>query len=120
MADLKSRSKAMKLAVGVSGVESAAITGPEKNQVEVVGDGIDPVVLTKLIRKKVAYADIVSVDEVKKEKAAAETPPEAAETTPPFVWPFVPAPFRYRYSDGSWDYPSAYDVRDRDPFCNLF
>ncbi|XP_075504226.1 heavy metal-associated isoprenylated plant protein 16 [Primulina tabacum] len=124
MSDFKSRSKALKIAVGVSGVEYAAITGSDKNQVEVVGDGIDVVFLTKLIRKKVAYAAIVSVDEAKKEeppKAADELPPERDQTPPPRVWPFPGAPFNYRYNDPYWNYDpyrnysNAYDVRGQAP-----
>ncbi|KZV47742.1 hypothetical protein F511_40159 [Dorcoceras hygrometricum] len=107
MADLKSRSKAMKIAVGVAGVESAAITGPDKNQVEVVGDGIDVVVLTKLIRKKVAYAEVVSVGEAEKPHKAPEKPAEAATSAPQQVfWPLAPAPICYDY------------VRD-DPSCSI-
>ncbi|XP_073049170.1 heavy metal-associated isoprenylated plant protein 16-like [Primulina eburnea] len=113
MSDFKSRSKALKIAVGLSGVESAAITGPGKNQVELVGDGIDVVVLTKLIRKKVAYADIVSVGDAEKDEAAAQTPPEAVETPPPPVWPFPGAPFDYRYN--YWNYANAHDVRGQAP-----
>ncbi|KAI3465932.1 hypothetical protein Pfo_022595 [Paulownia fortunei] len=64
----KCRSKALKIAVGVSGVESAALTGQEKDHVEVVGDGIDSVELTRRLRKNVAHAELVSVGEAKKEQ----------------------------------------------------
>ncbi|XP_020550730.1 heavy metal-associated isoprenylated plant protein 16-like, partial [Sesamum indicum] len=67
MNDEKSRSKALKISVCVSGVESAALTGGGKNQVEVVGEGIDAVELTRRLRKNVAYAELVSVGEGKKE-----------------------------------------------------
>ncbi|XP_044503667.1 heavy metal-associated isoprenylated plant protein 16-like [Mangifera indica] len=57
----KSRSKAMKIAVGVSGVESAALKGDDKTQIEITGDGMDAVALTNLLRKKVGHAELVSV-----------------------------------------------------------
>ncbi|CAA2961644.1 Hypothetical predicted protein [Olea europaea subsp. europaea] len=81
----KSRCKALKTVVGVSGVESAAVKGDE---VEVVGDGIDAVVLTRALRKCVAPADLISVGEAKKpEEKKPETP-----ATPP-VWSFYPRPY---------------------------
>ncbi|GMY38175.1 heavy metal-associated isoprenylated plant protein 47-like [Fagus crenata] len=47
------RSKAMQIAVGV---ESVAIEGEENSQIVVVGDNIDSVNLTYLLRKKVGFA----------------------------------------------------------------
>ncbi|KAK2651769.1 hypothetical protein Ddye_011625 [Dipteronia dyeriana] len=46
----------MKIAVGVSGVESATLKGDDKNQIEVTGDGINAAELTRLLRKKFGYA----------------------------------------------------------------
>ncbi|KAL0362541.1 UNVERIFIED_CONTAM: Disease resistance protein Pik-1 [Sesamum calycinum] len=89
MNDDKSRSKALKISVCVSGVESAALTGEGKNQVEVVGEGIDAVELTRRLRKNVAYAELVSVAEVKKEGAPAAkvvTP----NPQPTVVWTYAP------------------------------
>ncbi|KAG9448771.1 hypothetical protein H6P81_008736 [Aristolochia fimbriata] len=70
----KCRTKAMKAAAGVEGVDSVAIEGNEKETVVVVGEGVDPVVLVELMRKKVGYTELVSVGEAKKEevKKAAE------------------------------------------------
>ncbi|KAK3025523.1 hypothetical protein RJ639_042058 [Escallonia herrerae] len=67
--DQKSRSKATKIAVGV---ESTALKGEGKNQLEVVGDGIDAVILTMLLRKNVGFEELDSVgpdekDDEKKE-----------------------------------------------------
>ncbi|KAF2284734.1 hypothetical protein GH714_029737 [Hevea brasiliensis] len=56
----KSRSKALKIAVSVSGVESAALGAQDKSQIEVVGD-IDAVKLTTQLRKNVGHAELVSV-----------------------------------------------------------
>ncbi|KAK0589490.1 hypothetical protein LWI29_015036 [Acer saccharum] len=61
----KSRSKALKIVVGASGVESAAWKG---DNIEVTGEGLDPACLTLLLRKKLGYADLVSVEEKKEEK----------------------------------------------------
>ncbi|KAK2986429.1 hypothetical protein RJ640_011867 [Escallonia rubra] len=63
----KCRSKAMKIAISVTGVESAALKGEGKNQLEVVGVGIDAVVLTTLLRKNVGFAEVVCVGPNKKD-----------------------------------------------------
>lgn len=42
-----------------------AIEGEEKDQVVVIGEGVDSADLTRLLRKKVGYASIISVEEVK-------------------------------------------------------
>ncbi|XP_059664644.1 uncharacterized protein LOC132310490 [Cornus florida] len=49
--DQKRRSKALKIAVGISGVESAALQGADKNDIVVTGDEVDAVVLTTALRK---------------------------------------------------------------------
>ncbi|KAI5576369.1 hypothetical protein BDE02_09G040600 [Populus trichocarpa] len=69
----KSRTKALRIAVGLSGVESARLGGEDKSQIEVVGDGVDAVQLTNLLRKKVGYAELASVEAVgeKKERRAS-------------------------------------------------
>ncbi|PIN25609.1 Copper chaperone [Handroanthus impetiginosus] len=111
MNDDKCRSKALKISVGISGVESAALTGEGKDQVEVVGEGIDAVELTRQLRKNVAYAELVSVGEAKKEDA-----PKKAETPAPqqaVVWAYPPA------YEGFPNYP-IYEVRgSSDPFCTI-
>ncbi|KAK1566681.1 hypothetical protein Q3G72_002825 [Acer saccharum] len=63
----KSRSKALKIVAGASGVESAAWKG---DNIEVTGEELDPACLTLLLRKKLGYADLVSVEEKKEEKKA--------------------------------------------------
>ncbi|KAJ6895664.1 hypothetical protein NC651_022010 [Populus alba x Populus x berolinensis] len=70
----KSHSKALQIAVGLSGVESAGLGGEDKSQIEVVGDGVDAVQLTNLLRKKVGYAELASVEAVgeKKEEPAVQ------------------------------------------------
>ncbi|XP_042023022.1 heavy metal-associated isoprenylated plant protein 16-like [Salvia splendens] len=91
MSDKKSRSKALKICVGIWGVESAALSGAEKDQVVVVGESIDAVELTRQLRKGVAHAELVSVGEDKKEDT---NKPAAAVVTPanatPVVWSYLP------------------------------
>ncbi|XP_012067038.2 heavy metal-associated isoprenylated plant protein 16-like [Jatropha curcas] len=52
MNDEKSRSKALKIVVGVPGVQSAALGKKDKNQIEVIGEAVDAVKLTSLLRNK--------------------------------------------------------------------
>ncbi|KAG9448772.1 hypothetical protein H6P81_008737 [Aristolochia fimbriata] len=74
MIDAKGRSKAMKIAVSVQGVISVSIEGKEKDQMSITGEGVDVVKLTRLIRKKMGYAELVSVSvmEEKKEQKKEE------------------------------------------------
>ncbi|WCJ37341.1 Heavy metal-associated isoprenylated plant protein 46 [Euphorbia peplus] len=88
----KSRSKALKIAVGISGVESAGLGGNDKSQIEIVGDGVDAVQLTTLLRKKVGYTEIVSISAVG-EKKAEEKKPEEASKVQQIAWPCT-----YNYS----------------------
>ncbi|WCJ30272.1 Disease resistance protein Pik-1 [Euphorbia peplus] len=62
--DNASRSRALKLVVGVSGVVSAGLGGKGKNQVEIVGDGVDTVQLATSLRKKFGHAEILSISDV--------------------------------------------------------
>ncbi|KAF4371262.1 hypothetical protein G4B88_016171 [Cannabis sativa] len=62
----KCRSKALAIAVGKKGVTSVAFKGESKNQIEVIGEGIvDAAGLAEMLRKKVGYANLVSVEEVR-------------------------------------------------------
>ncbi|KAI4308592.1 hypothetical protein L6164_031648 [Bauhinia variegata] len=83
MNDKKSRSKALKTAVGLSGVETAALKGQAKDQIEVTGEGIDAVQLTRMLRKRIGFSKLVSVGPVeqKKEEKKPEPPP-------PYLWPY--------------------------------
>ncbi|CAH9147685.1 unnamed protein product [Cuscuta epithymum] len=64
--DEKARIKAHMIAVRQSGVTSAAVE-QEKGQIEVVGE-FDAVALVIELRKKLGYADIVTVADVVEEK----------------------------------------------------
>ncbi|KAL1817977.1 hypothetical protein ACET3Z_020551 [Daucus carota] len=66
----KSKAKAIKTAATIPGVESVAIKGDSTDMLEVIGNEIDTVELTNLLRKNVGGADLISVvpaeDKVKK------------------------------------------------------
>ncbi|XP_076886317.1 heavy metal-associated isoprenylated plant protein 16-like [Bidens hawaiensis] len=84
--DKKSR-KALQVAVGIFGVESAAFVGSD--QIAVTGAGIDSVELTTSLRKKVGYTELVSVGPVEKK-------PESKEVKLPEVT-FQVDPYPYNY-----------------------
>ncbi|CAA3018478.1 Hypothetical predicted protein [Olea europaea subsp. europaea] len=54
----------MKIAAGTSGVVSVAIEGEKKDQVVVLGEGVDAATLTSLLRKKVGHASLELVHDV--------------------------------------------------------
>ncbi|KAI5576367.1 hypothetical protein BDE02_09G040400 [Populus trichocarpa] len=93
----KSRSKALQIAVGLSGVESAGLGGEDKSQIEVVGDGVDAVQLTNLLRKKVGYAELASVKLWEKKMTKVEQPVQ------PVDWP------------GMWSHASDLYLSDSPP-----
>ncbi|XWS31115.1 hypothetical protein CRYUN_Cryun23aG0050000 [Craigia yunnanensis] len=102
----KSRSKALKIAVGLLGVESASLKGNDKSQIEVTGDGVDPVQLTNLLRKSVGHAELVSVSAVggeKKEEKKDEVKPAV------YVWPYNPPYYPYEYGY----------AQDHEPSCSI-
>ncbi|CAI9089006.1 OLC1v1023491C1 [Oldenlandia corymbosa var. corymbosa] len=97
MNDQKSRKKALKTVVGCIGVESTALQGKDKDQIEVVGEGIDAVEITTLLRKNVGYSEIVSVSAVpekkedkKEDKKDDPKPTEVVWATHPFIHHGVP------------------------------
>ncbi|KAJ9182563.1 hypothetical protein P3X46_006546 [Hevea brasiliensis] len=61
----KCRCKAMKIAAIADGVNSVAIEGDDKDKLVVIGERVDAACLTKALRKKINYASIESVEEVK-------------------------------------------------------
>ncbi|KAK3004433.1 hypothetical protein RJ639_020044, partial [Escallonia herrerae] len=111
MNDQKSRSKAMKIAVGSNGVESAALKGEGKNQLEVVGDGIDAVVLTTLLRKNVGFAVLVSVGPDKKDDEKKDTEKKNEATIMPPLWVSYPP-----IHGGT---PYIYEVPGNEPSCSI-
>ncbi|KAL6652582.1 hypothetical protein ACP70R_011507 [Stipagrostis hirtigluma subsp. patula] len=100
----KCRSKALGVAATTQGVESMGIEGEEKDQLVVVGDGVDATNLTSCLRKKVGRAQIVSVQMVA--GAAEEAKPEdeaaaAVAVYPPQQW----CPAGYYYPRPAVAYP---------------
>ncbi|XP_016459098.2 uncharacterized protein LOC107782687 [Nicotiana tabacum] len=100
-------------------VESAAMRGDGKNQLEVVGDDIDAVTLTNLLRKNLRQAELVSVGPASaagggnKDKAGSDTKPQASAAAMS-QWQ---TPYYYTYPQ----YP-VYQVRDsydHQPGCSI-
>ncbi|KAK8694224.1 hypothetical protein V6N13_071780 [Hibiscus sabdariffa] len=112
----KSRSKALKIAVGLSGVESASLKGDDKSQIEVTGDGVDAVKLTSLLRKSVGHAELVSVADEKKEEKKEEPKPKPKPEPPTPIY-YVSTPYypRYYYQP----VPSYGYVQDHGPSCSI-
>ncbi|CAM0945490.1 unnamed protein product [Alopecurus aequalis] len=79
-------SKAMALVAATVGVDSVALSGDDKDQVVVVGDGIDSVKLTTALRKKVGHAQLVQVGEAKKQEEKKK-PTEAAVSVVEYTYP---------------------------------
>lgn len=52
----------------VAGVISVAFKGAKRDQIEIIGDEVDAAGLAKLLRKKLGYADLVSVEEITEKK----------------------------------------------------
>ncbi|KAL1812989.1 hypothetical protein ACET3Z_023054 [Daucus carota] len=73
----KSRVKAMKIAATSYGVEAVALKGDDKDEIEVIGEGIDTIELAKALRKYVGRADVqkvvirVDMSDPKKSRAKA-------------------------------------------------
>ena len=85
--------------VTFSGVESSALKGQNRDQIEVKGDNIDIVKLATLLRKKVGHASIVSVAEDKKE----EKKEEKKKDEPKIQCPYGPPYAFYEIRDPCYD-----------------
>lgn len=68
MTDDKTRAKAMKTAAQFKGVSAVEIKGDHRNQIEVTGVEVDMIGLTNTLRRKVACAELVSVNKVEPPK----------------------------------------------------
>ena len=68
------------------GVESIAFEGEESDQIVVIGDGLDSVNLTSILRKKVKFAQLLSVSSVE-EKKKEEKVTELELGVQSMVWP---------------------------------
>ncbi|KAK1310455.1 hypothetical protein QJS10_CPA08g01865 [Acorus calamus] len=61
----KCRTKALKIAASFEGVESVALQGVDKDQLVVIGEGIDAPCLAGTLRKKIGCTEIVTIENVK-------------------------------------------------------
>ncbi|GLT79571.1 hypothetical protein SLA2020_510540 [Shorea laevis] len=85
----KCRSKALKIAAETDGVNSIAIQGADKDELVVIGDGIDSATLTCTLRKKLGFATILTVqDEKPKDKDKKPEPPPVC--IPSICYPYPP------------------------------
>ncbi|GMY30792.1 heavy metal-associated isoprenylated plant protein 47-like [Fagus crenata] len=91
----KCRTKAMKIAATTDGVNSVAIEGSDKDQLVVIGEGVDSANLTCSLRKKLCHATLLSVEEVKEKKA--EEKPKPPENPKPncICCPQIPVCYQY-------------------------
>ncbi|GAB4827833.1 hypothetical protein Ancab_034718 [Ancistrocladus abbreviatus] len=91
----KCRIKAMKVASSASGVNTVAVEG---DQLVVSGVDIDAAKLTRCLRKKVGYAMLVIIEEVKDKqpepKKKKEETPQKSKPCPP-CQPCTPCPPYY-------------------------
>ncbi|XP_056860877.1 heavy metal-associated isoprenylated plant protein 47 [Raphanus sativus] len=60
----KCRSAALKIGGQTTGVTFVGLEGEEKDQVVVIGEGVDAAGLVLRLRKKVGFADLISVTDV--------------------------------------------------------
>ncbi|XP_058218094.1 heavy metal-associated isoprenylated plant protein 16-like [Rhododendron vialii] len=94
----KSRSKALQIVSGVSGIESLTWAGEDKNQIEVTGDGIDAAALTMLFRRKMGYSELVSVGPVPVPEDGGDQRENGAIGQIP-VWGYYNYPYAYGTAD---------------------
>ncbi|PRQ32105.1 hypothetical protein RchiOBHm_Chr5g0042661 [Rosa chinensis] len=64
MRSRKRRAKAMKIAAVADGVNSVAFNEENRDQIVVIGHGVDPVGLALSLRKKVGHATLLNVEEL--------------------------------------------------------
>ncbi|XP_062197006.1 uncharacterized protein LOC133899973 [Phragmites australis] len=82
MACGKCRSKVLALVAATGWVVSVALAGDARDQVVVIGDGLDSIKLTSALRKKVGPAQLMQVGEDKED----DKNPAAAVTVPEYQW----------------------------------
>lgn len=91
-------------------MSSAAIEGADKNQIVVIGDGVDSVALTTSLRKNMGFADLISVAAVEEKKEDKKEDKKPEPTVQPLtVWPGYQPQYYY--------VPVAQDHHYQDPNC---
>lgn len=86
----------------------------EGEKIVVVGDGIDSVELTVLLRKKMGYAELLAVAAAEEKKEEKKPPAEGGNKS---VQPII-LPYHYQYAMAPQPY--IYETRDSynsDPCC---
>uniref|UniRef100_A0A7N2LJQ9 Uncharacterized protein n=1 Tax=Quercus lobata TaxID=97700 RepID=A0A7N2LJQ9_QUELO len=91
------RTKALQIAVGVQGVESVSLQGEDSSQIVVVGNDIDLVHLTSLLKKKVGSAELMSLSPISYERKKQQEPKHNRIQS--MVWPTYQASVPYYYTD---------------------
>lgn len=66
---------------------SAAIEGADKNKIVVVGEGVDSITLTTLLRKHMGNAELISVAAVDKKEEKEEKKGEKGDSSSMATWP---------------------------------
>ena len=101
-------------------MESVALQGEDNSQIVVVGDNIDSVNLTSLLRKKVGYAELTSVSPFSTEGAKQKQETKPSESgIQSMVWPTFQAGVPYYYQP-SVPYHYVYDAMDYNQnFCTI-
>jgi len=111
----KCRSKAMALvAAAAGGVDSVAIAGTDRDQVVVVGEGVDSIHLTSALRRKVGPAHILQVGEDKKDDK--KTKPPVPDYYP---WCYPPPPSQPAGFFLGDPYGYAYQTRQESSICSI-
>ncbi|KAM1000571.1 hypothetical protein ACFX15_006934 [Malus domestica] len=64
MRSRRRRAKAMKIAAVADGVNPVAFNEEKKDQMVIIGDGIDAASVALSLRKKVGHATLVTVEEI--------------------------------------------------------
>ena len=76
--------KVLTMFINFTGVNSVAIEGSDRDQLVVIGEGVDSANLTCSLRKKLCYAALRSVEEVKAKPKPEEKPkPEVPKPNKP-------------------------------------
>ena len=110
--------KVLTMFINFTGVNSVAIEGSDRDQLVVIGEGVDSANLTCSLRKKLCYAALWSVDELKANKKPEEKPkpevqkpnkPESTSSTCSWGCPQLPicpqyAPYPMLYESRVYDY----------------
>ena len=110
----KCRAKAMALVAAAGGVDSVAIAGANRDQVVVVGEGVDSIHLTAALRRKVGPAHILQVGEDKKDDK--KTKPPVPDYYP---WCYPPPPSQPAGFFLGDPYGYAYQTRQESSICSI-